>query len=92
MCRLNATQLRLNTLTRANALWDYLSRRDAANCVFVINEAIIQLLFSFGYDIGILVLCVHISLYCREETTLGIGLITGTINCEFCDLGQDRNI
>ena len=24
--------------------------------------------------------------------TLGIGLITGTINCEFCDLGRNRNI
>ena len=27
-----------------------------------------------------------------SEYILGIGLITGTINCEFCDLGQNRNI
>ena len=27
----------------------------------------------------------------RPQGTLGIGLITGTINCEFCDLGQNRN-
>ena len=23
--------------------------------------------------------------------TIGIGLIIGTINCEFCDLGRNRN-
>ena len=27
----------------------------------------------------------------HKDCTLGIGLITGTINCEFCDLGQNRN-
>ena len=27
-----------------------------------------------------------------SEYILGIGLITGTINREFCNLGQNRNI
>ena len=36
VCRLKATQLRLNTLTHANALWDYLSRSHTTNCIFVI--------------------------------------------------------
>lgn len=26
-----------------------------------------------------------------EGSTLGIGLMTGTINCQFCGLGQNRN-
>ena len=29
--------------------------------------------------------------YLGEESTLGTGLITGTINCEFCDSGRNRN-
>ena len=40
-----------------------------------------QLPFSFGYDIGILVLCVHMSLYCREETissVQGVGALQTT--------------
>ena len=28
---------------------------------------------------------------CTTENTLGTGLITGTINCEFCDSGRNHN-
>ena len=32
VCRLKATQLRLNTLTHANGLWDYLMHHSTTNC------------------------------------------------------------